>query len=360
MKFCWVWVSVIFMAQSAAASYDGINLLAILGQSTSSQSYKDFKSYWVLDKDGQNPALGIKVYINPISDKIESIIITGTNTDLGGLNFKKCTARLPFNINLNDDTLTLVKKLGRGEKLIGRNTLKFYNHNTVIEASYTDLRAGEISFLKFSSNDSHKVAAAKPTTYTPAVNSPATIPVNKETGIDKHTVAEKPVTASTGAQPKAKAKDAVPMTPFKKAILDVFKASKESSFDNIKTDTRKEGNFWKYKYTYNTQLKIPGEKYNMLYSFPFITSQLDFVVVLKESDSYEKSFDNLYHDFEKQLTTNFPASEGWISSCLPGKDKTQLPDLAFRNDKYGAVILDHSQNPQGRHILYLRFLLFAD
>jgi hypothetical protein len=83
-------------------------------------------------------------------------------------------------------------------------------------------------------------------------------------------------------------------------------------------------------------------------------------VVLKESDSFEKSFESLYHEFEKKLTESFPASEGWVATCLPGKDKSKLPDLEFRNDKFGAVILDHSQNPSGRHILYLRFLLFAD
>ena len=60
-----------------AVNYDGNNLLLILGQSTSSPNYKDFKTFWSLDKEGQNPAEGIKVYINPFTDKVESIIITG-------------------------------------------------------------------------------------------------------------------------------------------------------------------------------------------------------------------------------------------------------------------------------------------
>ena len=272
------------------------------------------------------------------------------------MKFKKCTARLPHNVTLDDDTTVLVKKLGRYEKLLGRNTLKFFNHNVAFEVSFTDFTEGKITFLKFSSDATYHTTtvAATPVTSNP----PA--PVRKDNASEKPSQANKPSTANTTAQQKTKPKDAAPLTPFKRAILDVFKASKESSFDSIKTDTRKESNFWKYKYTYNTKLKIPGEKYNMIYSFPFITSQLDFVVVLKEADTFEKSFDDLYRDFEKQLTINFPAAEGWIATCLPGKDKTQLPDLEFRNDKFGAIILDHSQNPSGRHILYLRFLLFSD
>ena len=343
MAWCFVTVS--------AKEYDGDNMLSVLGQTTSSQLFKEFKEYWLLDKDNQNFARGIKVYINPISDKAESIIIAGDNLGLSGSNFKKFIARLPYQITLEDDTTRLAGKLGPGEKLIGRSTVRFYSGRVAIEASFTDLKNGKISFLKFS-NDAKRPEI---------VATPAPVTIHKETIADKQRQIEQ-ITFSTSAKPISKTTIPVPdqTPPFKKALLDVFKASRESSFDSIKDGDRKDGNFWNYKYTYNTRLKIPGEKYNMLYSFPFVTSQLDFVVVLKESDNFEKSFATMYHDFEKELTQNFPASEGWISSCLPGKDKSQLPDLEFRNDKYGAIILDHSQNPRGRHVLYLRFLLFSD
>jgi hypothetical protein len=98
----------------------------------------------------------------------------------------------------------------------------------------------------------------------------------------------------------------------------------------------------------------------MLYSYPFATSQLDFVVVIKESGFYDKSFETEYHKFEKLLVDNFPASEGWASSCLPGGKKTKIPTLEVRNDKYGAVILDYTQSPKGGHVLFLRFLLFSN
>ena len=230
--------------------------------------------------------------------------------------------------------------------------MRYYTGKVAIEASYTNLKNGKISFLKFITN------ARPPTVMIASV--PASAPAPKQNIADRHRQVEQAIFLAGGTSEKTKEKSAAPGSPFKKAMLDVFKASRESSFDIIKDGDRKDGNFWNYKYTYNTKLKIPGEKYNMLYSFPFVTSQLDFVVVLKESDSFEKSLESMYHTFEKQLTESFPASEGWVATCLPGKDKSHLPDLEFRNDKYGAIILDHTQNPKGRHVLYLRFLLFSD
>ena len=214
-----VCVCMFLLCQGAwAVNYDGNNLLLILGQSTSSSNYKEFKTFWSLDKGGQNPGEGIKVYINPISEKVESIIITGDNTDLGGLKFKKCNAHLPRSLTLNDDTTTLVKKLGRAEKLMGRNTLLFFNHNVDIEASFTDFKEGKITFFKFSIDVAHH-----PTTV-------AAAPPKGENVSDRHQQPDKASATSTSAQQKPK--DAIQVTPFKRAILDVFKASKESSFDN--------------------------------------------------------------------------------------------------------------------------------
>ena len=147
-------------------------------------------------------------------------------------------------------------------------------------------------------------------------------------------------------------------TPFKKAILDVFNSFKESNFYSIKGNFLERKNFWNYQFTYSTKIKIPGEKFNMLYSFPFSNSPLDFVSVLKESDAYDNSFVTLYHSFEKKLLETFPANEGWAASCIPNKESKTLSDLELRNDKYGGVVLDFSKNPKGRYILYLRFLLY--
>ncbi len=163
-----------------------------------------------------------------------------------------------------------------------------------------------------------------------------------------------PAVAST-AKPKTES----PAVLFKKALMNVFIAYKESNFYSIKSSPRTYNNFWNYQYTYATKLKIPGEKFNMLYSFPFIGSPLDFVSVIKEADAYDASFATTYKDFEKKLMQSFPASEGWVSSCIPNKESKTLSDLEFNHDSYGSVVLDYSRNPKGRHILYLRFLLYS-
>jgi len=333
-------------------AFDSDNLLSALAQKSASVTFKGFSKFWLLNKENENRERGIKVYFNPITDTVESIIITGyPTTNLSNSKVAKCTARLPMQISLDDDTTALVAKLGPGEKLPGRNTWKFHSGNIAVEATYGDLKTGKIAYLKFS-------------TYVPTtVIAPAVIPVVKKESItNKSDELEKDIFLNTGlsAGGYSKPKDTVVVKPLKKALLDIFKASKQFAFLNIKTDERTDKNFWNYKYTYNTNIKIPGEKYNMLYSFPFPNSELDFVVVLKESDKYDKSFETIYRSFEKQLNENFPESEGWVFTCLPSKDKNPLPDLEYRNDKFGAIILDHTRSPAGKHVLYLRFLLFAD
>jgi hypothetical protein len=340
-----------FSGHAQAVAYDGDNILSVIGQHSSSATYKAFSKFWLLNKENENRARGIRVYFNPIADTAESIIITGYTTDLSTSKYAKCSAELPMQITLDDDTISLAGKLGHGEKLPGRNTWKFHKDNIGIEATYGDLKNGKIAYLKFG-------------TYVPTIiEEPVIAPVIKKESIaDKSQQLEKDIFLTTDVSHAAvpKVKDTIVLPPLKKAMLDIFKASKEFAFLSIKTDERTEKNFWNYKYTYHTSIKVPGEKYNMLYSFPFPTSQLDFVVVLKESDKYDKSFETIYHSFEKQLAENFPESDGWISTCLPDKDKNPLPDLEFRNDKYGAIILDHTRSPAGKHVLYLRFLLFAD
>ncbi|MBL0309147.1 MAG: hypothetical protein IPP77_05565 [Bacteroidetes bacterium] len=98
----------------------------------------------------------------------------------------------------------------------------------------------------------------------------------------------------------------------------------------------------------------------MLYSFPFDYSQLDFVSVLKEADEVDGNFVKTYKDFEKKLMENFPAKEGWKASCVPNRESKALSDLEFRNDSYGVIVLDYCRSPKGKHVLYMRFLLFSD
>lgn len=152
--------------------------------------------------------------------------------------------------------------------------------------------------------------------------------------------------------------DSAEVSPFKKAILDVLKSFRESGYWDIRTAARTGSNFWGYKFTYTTRLKIPGEKFNMLYCFPFDYSKPDFVSVLKESSGYDSSFEAVYRQFEKKLLKEFTPAEGWTGSCIINVGQEKLPDLEFHHDYLGSVVLDYSRSAQGKYILYLRFLWY--
>ena len=345
-----VFISLLLTTSFATIDYTGDNLLLLLATSTTSKEFKTIKEFWLLDKNLQNEYGGIKLSANSITGKIESVLITGENFQLSGTKFLKCSSPLPFNILLSDDTTALRIKLGDAQKLIGRNIMKYYVGDVAIEISFSDLKSGKISSVKF-----HK--EAKPIPQPILITRPTNNSIVKTKLEEKRRVLEQ----KTFIPNEVKAeKDELVSSTFKKALLNVFKSYKESNFNSIKNGLRNSNNFWNYQFTYSTKLKIPGEKFNMLYSFPFTTSPLDFVSVIKEADSYDASFLSTYKDFEKKLMQNFPDSEGWTSACIPNKESKALSDLEFSNDKYGAIILDYSKNPKGKHILYLRFLLYSN
>jgi hypothetical protein len=327
------------------------NFISVLGLKVDSRGYKDFRQHWDIDKHYESHERGIKLFVNSYTGKVDGILIAGENYDLDGIKFQKFSSDLPFGISWQDDTAALFRKLCDGRKMIGKDALKFYQGEISVEAMFNDLRRGKVLALKFGGE-------AKPA---PKV---VTVEEKKETAMDvrlKESLKEfetMPVKRKV-REPNYYDSLYINESPFKQAILDVFKSYHESSFSSVKEDPLSQRNFWNYKYTYGTTIRIPGEKFNMLYSFPFLYSQLDFVSVIKESDSFDRSMEIAYKQFEKQLLENFSEDDGWVSVCLPNKESKKVSDLEFRNDKYGAIILDYSRNPNGRHVLYLRFLLFS-
>ena len=156
-------------------AYDGDNILSIIGQHSTSATYKAYSKFWLLNKEYENRTRGIRVYFNPITDTAESIIITGYTTDLSTSKSAKCSSDLPMQITLDDDTLALTGKLGHGEKLPGRNTWKFHRGNIAVEATYGDLKNGKIAYLKFSN-------------YEPTIiEEPVALPVIKKESATKKT-----------------------------------------------------------------------------------------------------------------------------------------------------------------------------
>jgi len=340
----------LFSTPLKAVDHTGENLLSVIGMNPSAKEFKPIKEFWLLDKNLENEYGGIKFSINPVSGKIESIVIAGDGFQSNGKKFLKCSSPLPYNLLLRDDTATLRTKLGYGEKVMGRSAMRFYVATITIEVSYTNIKDGKISSIKFYNGEK-----------TVPVKEVALETTNSNVVKAKFDNKRKQLEAKVFTTPDvAIDKTATGISPFKKALLDVFRAYRESNFFSIKNGLRSSDNFWKYQYTYTTKLKIPGEKFNMLYSFPFANSPLDFVSVIKEADGYDASFLSTYKDLEKKLMSDFPDTEGWVASCIPNKESKLLSDLEFTNDRYGSIVLDYSKNPNGKHILYLRFLLYSN
>jgi hypothetical protein len=58
------------------------------------------------------------------------------------------------------------------------------------------------------------------------------------------------------------------------------------------------------------------------------------------------------------LKHDFPLSDGWSYHYVVNPEDPKGPkDFELKSAKLGSIILDHSINPYGKHVLYLRFLL---
>lgn len=339
-------VATMFFLRLSAAEV-GNSVLYILGKDKNSSEFQSFKETWGLNQKYESSIRGIKVFVNEGSAKVNGILFAGENFKLNDSKFVPYSSSLPFNISLKDNPSALMSKLGAADRVDG-NTWRFNRMSVNIEVDYA-------------SNDNHVITSVK--CYSgPVVISATPTPRMKDQPIlmasmGKATPEIKKAVPSTMEMEKA----SMNLGSFKAAIMDVFKAYRESNFYNIKGRQRGEKNFFNYKYTYNSKLKIPGEQFSMLYSFPFSNSNLDYISILKESESCDKSFEATYHDFEKKLMETFPTKDGWVASCIANKESKSMSDLQFRNDRYGAVVLDYCRNPKtGKHILYMRFLLFSN
>lgn len=165
----------LFYKVIAADEYVGNSLLLLLGFNTTAKEFKPIKEFWLLDKNFENEFGGIKLSVNSITDNVESILIAGENYQVNGTKFLKCSSVLPFGILLSDDTAALKAKLGEGQKLLGRNTMKFYQDKIAIEVSFTDAKLKMINTIKFFNEVKTmpvevKVTEQKKTSYTKIKN----------------------------------------------------------------------------------------------------------------------------------------------------------------------------------------------
>jgi hypothetical protein len=353
----------------SAGGYLGNKLLEILGESKNSDAMDQFKTEYILDKSLKNPVLGIKLTASHDStNAIDAIMITAAGYEVNDIKYKQFEGALPFNISFNDDDATLAQKLGPGKGASDDVKMKYKKEGITINVFFKNPSKKKIAYIKLSQNIGMVGPYRLDGSHEPPVMLASTEPMIepvKNVRVDTRTATGKPVNKTTTPLPtaatfgkSAASGDRSSDDPFYNSIMNVIESGEEEMFKDIKKEATPKNNFWNYKYTYSTSVSIPGEKYNMLYSFPFQSSQLDFVSVLDETDGPNPEISEKYTEVEAKLKEYFKPSEGWsYHYTVNQEDPKGIKDLELKNPKLGSIVLDYSINPKGRHVLYLRFLL---
>lgn len=356
MKFVPLVMLLLLSSLKSSAQFFGNDLLKVIGEQASSPEMEKLKSYWKLDAGLKNAEKGIE-FKQGTNRTIDTIVFAGYGYISQVTSFQPHSSTLPFGIALTDNVDAIQKKATAESQRLDRAFLfrnpKFsmlVNYVTYGKIQYVKVfkTSGELTTTTTANNNNHTAAPQKAD---PAANIKISNPKSELVGA----VEGAPILKSSTAT----ADEGYNPASFKSAIMKVFQSFRESNFSTLKTSERSGANSWNYKYTYNTTIKIPGEKFNMVYSFPFAYSQLDFVSVLEETDKYDKNFEATYKRFEKRLTESLKPSEGWTGKCLPNTDKSPISDVEFKHPRLGSVVLDYSKTPKGKHILYLRFLPYS-
>jgi len=349
----------------SADSYSGNKILEILGEDRNGEAVREFKTQFILDKSLRNPALGIKLTAGHDSGSvITAVTLTAAGCDINDIKYKQFAGALPFDISFNDDANAIQQKFKDARGPEDDIRLKFKKDGITVNIYFKTAGKKKIMYIKFTQNigsvgpyridGGHDVPVASLAPLTPE---PAKNEAKPNAKTENKTVASLP-TAATFSNKSPAATARASEDPFYNSIMNVIESGEEEMFKDIKKAPTPKANFWNYKYTYSTSVSIPGEKYNMLYSFPFQSSQLDFVSVLAETDGASPVIQAKYAEVESKLKADFKPSEGWTYSYTVNPEDPNGPkDLELRNPKLGSIVLDYSINPYGKHVLYLRFLL---
>jgi hypothetical protein len=353
-------ISLLFLTLSSlkvsAGEYFGNRVLEILGEEKAGSAFQKFKTEFILDKTLKNTEFGIKLTTSHDSaSAVIALSVMSAGYEINDIKYKEYKGAMPFDINFNDDQESLTRKLGPG-----KGTVMVFFKNTTRK---------KISYIRFSQNiglegpyrleGSHQPPAMLVSTepmIAPETNMKMDAKPAPARTSSRNNIASLPAPATFGKSTATVDRSSV--DPFYNAIMNVIESGEEEMFKDIKKTSVPKTNFWNYKYTYTTSVSIPGEKYNMLYSFPFQSSQLDFVSVMEETDAASPVIDSKYAEVEAKLKQYFKPSEGWTYNYIVNQeDPKGIKDFELKNPKLGSIVLDHSINPNGKHVLYLRFLL---
>lgn len=405
---------------SAQVMINGDGMLNIIGKQRTSPEYQAFVDYWQLSQRNDNTNKGIKVFWDRNTGEVTTLILYLEKTKWNDIVFKPFTDILPYNITRFCDSVCLKQTFGGRPYKRTMRSFEFVKNNIVTKVLYDEGSKPKILSVRFYPfvpdpnvplpgtttaattpvQKTTTTASTKPTTTKSTTQTKTDQLAEARSAIDQmrgtsntistpqQTAEEQNVSATTSnypPQPQGKTLAALPgsvsestgavvdeespvaavqvidknksYSPLRTAMNKVIESGVNKYFENIKSEKRTSSNFWNYKYTYTSKVKIPGEKYSIIYSFPFEDSQLDYVSVLYEG-AYGSTVEALYNDYKAKLLADFPTSEGWTVAYSPNSDKSKPADMEIKNSKIGSVVLDYHVNPKGTSVLYFRFLLY--
>lgn len=404
---------------SAQVMVNGDGMLNIIGKQRTSPEYQAFMDYWQLSQRNDNTNKGIKVFWDRNTGEVTTLILYLEKTKWNDIVFKPFTDVLPYNITRLCDSNCLKQTFGGRPYKRTMRSFEFVKNNIVTKVVYDEGSKPKIISIRFYpyvpdpnapiptttaavssqvQKNTTTTAAAKASSGKAVAPSKTDQLAEARNAIDQMrgtnpppantmppaqlTSEEELLSSTTNYPPAPQGKTSTTnestgaivdeessvaavqlvdknktYSPLRTAMNKIIESGVNKYFENIKLEKRTSTNFWNYKYTYSSKVKIPGEKYSIIYSFPFEDSQLDYVSVLYEG-AYGSTVEALYKDYKTKLLADFPASEGWTVAYSPNTDKTKPADMEMKNSKIGSVVLDYHVNPKGASVLYFRFLLY--
>ena len=306
-----------FTSQFLSAQND-LAILSFINESVLCNSFTEYRATHQIGNQLSSPSLGIKFYTNPNRQTITAVLLAYDSLIIDFKKYNRFTGKIPFAIQNRDVIKSMISD---GFSLSDSSSLSYIFVKDKLKSEYifSDKTKQILNYTLWSLNENFIEVDKDFKTIDVSLNEPN-------------------------------------FDYLVKAIITVLSSSSDLRVKGISQNSMLKNNLWNYKYVYNTDLKIPGELYSMVYSFPFQYSQKDYVSVLAES-GYSNNISQTYYRFLKQLRNSFKEDNGWLSYAEKNPNtRSLLDDVYFKHPSYGTFVLDYSQTPKGKEVVYLRFL----
>lgn len=308
----------LFFTTQLLSAQNDLAILSFINESVQSNSFSEYRATHQIGNQLSSPSLGIKFYTNSNRQTITAVLLANDSLTIDYKKYNRFTGFFPFAIHNRD---VIKSMIGDGFSLSDSSSLSYIFVKDKLKSEYvfSDKTKQILNYTLWSLNENF-------------------IEVNNDF---------KTIDASFN-EPN--------FDYLAKSILTVLSSSSDLKVKGTSQNPLVKKNIWNYKFVYNTEMKIPGELYSMVYSFPFQNSQKDYVSVIAET-GYSNNITQSYCSFLKQLRTSFKEENGWLSYAEKNPNtRSMLEDIYFKHPNYGTFVLDYSQTPKGKEVVYLRFL----